>query len=296
MQIPTNCVQDAEYLDAARSVGNLTLPRFVQQTTWAKSDGIAGRPVLDLHPAHFLYQNWNSCWLRHIAHGRECYMMAAKNKGELVLVQELLVQLRTQNVDLESEAMNLATQQHQSLAKNLAMKTLANHLVQEILKLVPTTTDPESQDKSSKWPSYTTAARPQSTASPLPLATPSGPNTGGTTTPNNQSSSTAGPSNMKQQPLLFNTPTKVQSPGPSASQDTITQEVAPDTIMQPPIEGCSWLALNVPTKTHDRELNKWISSPSINEKKKKALNEWLATVDKWVNSLGLRRRQASSAS
>ena len=128
MQIPTNWTQDAEYLDAARSVCNLTLPRFVQQTTWAKSEGIAGRPVLDLHPAHFLYQNWNSYWLRHISHGPECYMMAAQNKGELVLAQELLVQLRTQNVDLESAAMNVATQQHQSLAKNLAMKTLANYL------------------------------------------------------------------------------------------------------------------------------------------------------------------------
>ena len=91
---------------------------------------------------------------------------------------------------------------------------------------------------------------------------------------------------MKQQPLLFNTPTKTQSPGPNSSQDTSTQKIAPDTIMQPPIEGSNCLALNVATKSDNRELNKWINALSINEvKNKKVLHERLATVGKLVNTL-----------
>ena len=110
------------------------------QTNWAKSEAIAGRPVLEL-------QHWNPYWLRHIAHGRECYQTAAKNKSELVLIQELLVQLRCQNIDLEAAALNLAIQPQPNLAKNVAMKGLAYHLVREVSKLAPSTPDPESQDK-----------------------------------------------------------------------------------------------------------------------------------------------------
>ena len=60
VQIPTSWTQDAGYLDATPRVGNLTSPRFVQQATWEKSEGIASRPVLEFHPAHFLYEHLNS--------------------------------------------------------------------------------------------------------------------------------------------------------------------------------------------------------------------------------------------
>ena len=45
------------------------------------------------------------------------------------------------------------------------------------------------------------------------------------------------------------------------------------------------MALNVPTKTGDKELANWIGSLTIKDTEKKALQEWLETADKWVTSL-----------
>ena len=133
-------------MDAARTVGNLTLPRYVQPTVWAKSEGIAGLPVAELQLHQFLYQGWNSYWLRHFARGREGYVCITKNRGELVLVNEFLSLLRNKGIDIEAAAVHLASQNQGNLAKNVAMKGLALHLADTVSGLVPLSTDPASQD------------------------------------------------------------------------------------------------------------------------------------------------------
>ena len=147
-------------------------------------------------------------------------------------------------MDLESEAMNLATQQHQSLARNL--------------------TDPESQDKIRSLEQQVAQLTQQlqgnsASTSALPLATQSGANSeqcrNNHTQHQHLTRSIISPFRTFQHEtttfIVPHTHQNTPSPGPPSSQDTSTQEVAPDTIMQPPIEGSSWLALNVPTKAND---------------------------------------------
>ena len=90
--LPENWIADPDFLDNRRSVGNLTLPRHVASTTWAKERSIAGLEVKLLHPSMLLFQNWNSYWLRWIAHGKEAYFLVARTKPEMVLVGEILTQ------------------------------------------------------------------------------------------------------------------------------------------------------------------------------------------------------------
>ena len=144
--IPQHWSQDPDFLDASRTIGNLTLPRYVQPTVWAKSEGIAGLPVAELQLHQFLCQGWNSYWLRHFARGREGYVCVTKNKGELVLVNELLSLPRNKGIYIESAAVNLASQKQGNLAKNVAMKSPALHLADTVSALVPVSTDPASQD------------------------------------------------------------------------------------------------------------------------------------------------------
>ena len=68
--------------------------------------GIAGIPVTSLHPAHFLYQGWNSYWLRWIAQGKEVYFAVARTKPEMVLIGEVLTQIRNQAPDIVAAATN----------------------------------------------------------------------------------------------------------------------------------------------------------------------------------------------
>ncbi|OLP78836.1 hypothetical protein AK812_SmicGene40935 [Symbiodinium microadriaticum] len=60
LPVPEDWLQDNDYLDTRRSIGNLSCPRHVVSSSWAREKGIAGIPVTNLHPAHFLYQGWNS--------------------------------------------------------------------------------------------------------------------------------------------------------------------------------------------------------------------------------------------
>ena len=85
LPVPEDWLQDNDYLDTRRSIGNLSCPRHVTSSSWAREKGIAGIPVTNLHPAHFLYQGWNSYWLRWIAAGKEAYFIVARTKAEMVL-------------------------------------------------------------------------------------------------------------------------------------------------------------------------------------------------------------------
>ena len=100
--------------------------------TWAREKGVAGIPVASLRPVHSLYQgwNWNSYWLRWIAQGKEAYFVVARAKTEMVLIGEVLTQIRNQALDIDAAATNHAVQTQTSQVKNLAVKALAQHLVE----------------------------------------------------------------------------------------------------------------------------------------------------------------------
>ena len=66
LAVPEDWVEDTDYVDIRRSIGNLTCPKHVVSSAWAREKGIAGIPVTSLHLAHFPYQSWNSYWLRWI--------------------------------------------------------------------------------------------------------------------------------------------------------------------------------------------------------------------------------------
>ena len=148
LPVPEDWLQDSDCLDTRRSIGNLSCPRHVVSSSWdswAREKGIAGIHVMNLHPAHFLYQGWNSYWLRWIASGKEAYFVVARTKAEMVLAGELLSQIRSQGLDIDAAATNHAVQAQTSQARNLAVKALAQSLVDQVKSKVPTETDYESQ-------------------------------------------------------------------------------------------------------------------------------------------------------
>ena len=105
--------------------------------TWAREKGVAGIPVASLRPVHSLYQgwNWNSYWLRWIAQGKEAYFVVARAKTEMVLIGEVLTQIRNQALDIDAAATNHAVQTQTLQAKNLAVKALAQFCTESILYL-----------------------------------------------------------------------------------------------------------------------------------------------------------------
>eukprot|EP00439_Symbiodinium_sp_Y106_P086107 s735_g31.t1 len=122
-------------------------PDMLFSSAWARDKGnsIAGIPVNNLHPAHFLYRGWNSYWLRWIAQGKEVYFVVARTKPEMVLVGEVLTQTRNQALDIDAAATNHAVQTQASQAKNLAVKVLAQHFADCLRQKIPVETDQESQ-------------------------------------------------------------------------------------------------------------------------------------------------------
>ena len=68
-------------------------------------------------------------------------------KPEMLLVGEILTQIRNQALDIDAAATNHAVQTQSSQAKNLAVKALAQHLVDCLRQKIPVETDQESQDR-----------------------------------------------------------------------------------------------------------------------------------------------------
>ena len=90
-------------------------------TMWGKERCIAGLEVKALHPSMFLFQSWNSYWLRWIARGKEAYFCVARTKPAMVLVGELLAQLRHHNVYIDAAATTLAVQTQKILPQKLSL-------------------------------------------------------------------------------------------------------------------------------------------------------------------------------
>ena len=292
LPVPEDWLQDHEYLDTRRSIGNLSCPRFVVSSSWAREKGIAGTPVTSLHPAHFLYQGWNSYWLRWIAACKEAYFIVARTKAEMVLAGELLPQIRAQGLDIDAAA------------TNLAVKALGQFLVDQVKSKIPVETDYESharirelegqigslqqqlkqQQQSASVPSAnniglgapgpSTPPPPRgSNADRSPLATPVESSSPGSSAKPNNAAVLAG-QNLRQLPLQF-------SPGSNLGNPAKPE---PSSIMQPPQEGSPWLASHFPAKCHDKEFKAWINSLTLNDRKKSELLEWLKQVEDWVES------------
>ena len=84
-EVPRYRSQDADFLDASRSVGNLTLLR---QTGYSRFAGVR------IAFAPLPFSGLEFILVATFGEGREAYLLIAKNKGELVLVQEFLSVLR----------------------------------------------------------------------------------------------------------------------------------------------------------------------------------------------------------
>ena len=63
----------------------------------------------------------------------------------MVLIGEVLTQIRNQALDIDAAATNHAVQTQASQAKNLAVKALAQHLVESLRQKIPVETEHESQ-------------------------------------------------------------------------------------------------------------------------------------------------------
>ena len=304
LPVPEDWLQDHDFLDTRRSIGNLSCPRFVVSSSWAREKGLAGIPVTSLHPAHFLYQGWSSYWLRWIAAGIEAYFIVARTKAEMVLAGELLSQIRAQGLDIDAAATNLAVQTQASQAKNIAVKALGQFLVDQVKSKIPVETDYESharirelegqigslqqqlkrQQQSASAPSAnntgvgapgpSTPPPPRgSNADRSPLATPAESSSPGSAAKPNTAPALAG-QNLRQLPLQF-------SPGSNLGTPVKPE---PSSIMQPPQEGSPWLASHFPAKCHDKELKAWINSLTLNDRKKSELQDWLKQVEDWVEA------------
>ena len=294
--IPQHWSQDPDFLDAARNVGNLTLPRYVQTTAWAKSEGIAGLPVAELQLHQFLYQGWNSYWLRRFAHGREGYVCIAKNKGELVLVNEFLSLLRNKGIDIEAAAAHLASQNQGSLAKNVGMKGLALHLADTVSGLVPLSTDPASQDTIRDLQQKVADLTQQLQAR---VEDPSESNAPGPGSNAAQAANAAkAPGRPRRQSALVFPQSRAPAPVAAkaasvhSSQDSDTRPdqrpvaPVPEVILHPPVEGSPWLGLNMPSKISDTEVSKWVSNLNLNAQKKDEALAWLSQLDAWADQQG----------
>ena len=126
LPIPEDWVEDTDYRDIRRSIGNLTCPKHVVSSAWTPEKGFAGIPVTSLHPAQFLYQGWNRYWLRWIGQGKEAYFVVARTKREMVLIGEVLTQIRNQALDIDAAATNHAVQTQTSQVKILQSRHSLN--------------------------------------------------------------------------------------------------------------------------------------------------------------------------
>eukprot|EP00439_Symbiodinium_sp_Y106_P053898 s2655_g7.t1 len=297
--LPEDWVEDADYLDARRSIGNLACPRHVVSSPWARDKDVAGTPVANLHPAHFLYQGWNRHWLRWIAQGKEVYFVVARTKPEMVLVGEVLTQIRNPALDIDAAATNHAVQTQASQAKTLAVKALAQHLVDCLRQKIRTrnrklasaswrvswaTINNNSSDKRTRLEHLQAAPCCRERVFPLHLQAAVTLRTQDLLLLQHWAAALQTPlsSPLHLQPLDRFTDSSrwlsAQAPVPSMSRLHYA------ALLQPPQEGSNWLAANLPNKFQVREIKTWINSLTLNERKKNELQEWLKQVETWLEA------------
>ena len=135
---------DDDHYDTTRVAG-YDLPKVITHTAFTRQLGIEGQDIARVPLLNFLHEQWNSWWLRHLAHGGEVRIVVAKSMPESVFAAGLLSQIRQRHLDLDALALHVATQEGTSTTKPAAMKLLTSKIFNFLISLRPTTTaDPAS--------------------------------------------------------------------------------------------------------------------------------------------------------
>ena len=141
---PAEFNPDDDHYDTTRVAG-YDLPKLITHTAFTRQLGIEGQDIARVSLLNFLHEQWNSWWLRHLAHGGEARIVVAKSMPESVFAAGLLSQIRQRHLDLDALALHVATQEGTSTTKPAAMKLLTSKIFDFLISLRPTTTtDPAS--------------------------------------------------------------------------------------------------------------------------------------------------------
>ena len=143
---PTEFNPGDDHYDTTRVAG-YDLPKVITHTAFTRQMGIEGQDIARVPLLHFMHEQWNSWWLRHLAHGGEVRIVVAKSMPESVFAAGLLSQIRQRHLDLDALALHVATQEGASTSttKPAAMKLLTSKIFDFLISLRPTTTaDPAS--------------------------------------------------------------------------------------------------------------------------------------------------------
>ena len=141
---PAEFNPDDDHYDTTRVAG-YDLPKVITLTAFTRQLGIEGQDIARVSLLNFLHEQWNSWWLRHLAHGGEVRIVVAKSMPESVFAAGLLSQIRRRHLDLDALALHVATQEGTSTTKPAAMKLLTSKIFDFLISLRPTTTtDPAS--------------------------------------------------------------------------------------------------------------------------------------------------------
>ena len=159
-------------------------------------------------------------------------------------------------------ATNHAVQTQASQARNLAVKALAQHLVECLRQKIPVETDQESQARIRELEGQLGDLQQQLQRQQKEAGTPA-----------HNSSLTSGQPH-RQLSFAFS---------PGAAQASLTKH-EPAALLQPPQEGSNWLATNVPGKFQEPEIKTWIYSLTPNDRKKNELQDWLKQVETWLEA------------
>ena len=124
---PAEFNPDDDHYDTTRVAG-YDLPKVITHTAFTRQLGIEGQDIARVSLLNFLHEQWNSWWLRHLAHGGEVRIVVAKSMPESVFAVGLLSQIRQRHLDLDALALHVATQEGTSTTKPAAMKLLKQDL------------------------------------------------------------------------------------------------------------------------------------------------------------------------
>ena len=212
----------------------------------------------------------------------------------MVLIGEVLTQIRNQALDIDAAATNHAVQTQTSQAKNLAVKAPAQHLVaclrQKYLLRLTMSHRLASESRRVNWETFNSNSSGTRTKLGHP-PTPT-PRQGHHFPQHLQAVAHQRTRDLlllhltstPPAPLLRSSRRRSQIPGqphsfsPSAPPANLTKHE------QSPQEGSNWLATHLPGKFQEREIKAWVNSFTLNDRKKNELQDWLKQVEAWLEA------------
>ena len=316
---PTEFNPGDDHYDTTRVAG-YDLPKVITHTAFTRQMGIEGQDIARVPLLHFMHEQWNSWWLRHLAHGGEVRIVVAKSMPESVFAAGLLSQIRQRHLDLDALALHVATQEGASTTKPAAMKLLTSKIFDFLISLRPTTTaDPASaatilQLQQQLADAHNQLAQ-QASSPPLP-PTPTSSNK----RPADPSQASLLDFGMKRPRLTtpdtspqdgspaLPLPTRIADdsqpppappthggnpPAPSTHGGTPTPPPLPSPptwkeprdLLQPPPHVCQWLTNNFPPDISDTKVQRWITSQKTSKESKQVLKSWSNDCAKWATTL-----------